>query len=133
LLQDVHCADTEALIALPACLCNGGVCAFYLFSFAFLLFAAPSSSLGPCGCKWLWGGRQGLAYLHDDEREKKVIYRDFKTSNILLDKVLYCTVLYSTVLYHTVLYCTVLHCTVLFAFTGYRTRAAFTYVPFCCV
>jgi len=33
------------------------------------------------------GAAKGLAYLHDEERVKKVIYRDFKTSNILLDKV----------------------------------------------
>lgn len=31
------------------------------------------------------GAAKGLAYLHSDEA--KVIYRDFKTSNVLLDSV----------------------------------------------
>lgn len=34
------------------------------------------------------GAAKGLAFLHSDEN--KVIYRDFKTSNILLDSVSSC-------------------------------------------
>jgi serine/threonine protein kinase len=53
------------------------------------MFGAGSSYFQPLSwnlrMKIALGAAKGLAYLHSDEA--KVIYRDFKTSNVLLDAV----------------------------------------------
>ena len=51
-----------------------------------LLLLAPASLTWPLRMKIALGAAQGLAYLHEDT-EERFIFRDFKTSNVLLDKV----------------------------------------------
>ena len=49
-------------------------------------FPAPALLSWPLRMKIALGAAQGLAYLHEDT-EERFIFRDFKTSNVLLDKV----------------------------------------------
>lgn len=58
----------------------------YIFGLPYNFFAGVLLPLSwAIRMKIAFGAAKGLAYLH--EAEKPVIYRDFKTSNILLDMV----------------------------------------------